>query len=109
METAIGIKTEIWNNIIEYLTNNDWEIAYKYDNFDAGIDHDFLILKKGEEEILFGWDNWFEGEIQAKPERLKEIEQRHSIRFKKGEAENLNPKVVELHRGWRKMKFWKKK
>ena len=73
-------------------------MTYKYDNFDAGIDFDFVILKRDGEEILFGWDNWFEGEIQCSEQRMIEIEKIANQKFKKGNPENLKPEVIALYR-----------
>lgn len=100
METATGIETKLWNEIIKKLVTDQWIVAYKYANFDAGIDFDFLILQKEGEEILFGWDNWFEGEIQCSNQRMMEIEEMTNQKFKKGEPENLKPDVIALNRKW---------
>jgi hypothetical protein len=102
MVIATDIKTEMWNEIIRLCVANDWTVTYKYDNFDAGIDADFVILEKGTEEILFGWDNWFEGEIQCSEERLKQIEEIVQFKFNRGEPTNLKPELVALHRRWKK-------
>ncbi|NEM96340.1 hypothetical protein [Pontibacter burrus] len=98
MVIAIGIETELWSRIIRMLRNEGWKVLYKYDNFDAGIDFDFIILKKDSEEILFAWDNWFEGEIKCREDQMKHIEQHLGITFKLGEPENLKPEIIELYR-----------
>ena len=59
MIIATNIKTAQWNRVVQQLVNDDWIPIFKYDNFDAGIDSDFIILEKGDEEILLGWDNCF--------------------------------------------------
>jgi hypothetical protein len=97
MITAIDIKTELWNTIIETLINDDWKVIYKYDAFDAGIDFDLIILEKNNEKILFGWDNWLEGEMQCSKIRLKEIEICMKMEFKAGQANTLKPEVVNLY------------
>jgi len=98
METATNIETNLWNTLIKKLIADQWRVIYKYDNFDAGIDFDLLILEKSGEEILLGWDNWFEGEIQCSKERMTRIEELASQEFKKGEPENLKPEVIALYR-----------
>lgn len=98
METATGIDTNLWSELIKKLVANQWVVTCKYDNFDAGVDFDFLILKRDGEEILFGWDNWFEGEIQCSEERMGEIEEIANQKLKKGEPENLKPEVIKLYR-----------
>ena len=107
MLIAINIKTDIWNKVIELLTKDNWKVTYKYDGFDAGIDSDFVILEKDNEEILFGWDNWFEGEIKCAEDRMKEIEKLIGEKFQKGEPINLKPEVIQSYNIdglWSKMK-----
>lgn len=101
METATGIKTKIWNALIESHINDGWTLTYKYDNFDAGIDFNFIILENDREEILFGWDNWFEGEFQCSKHRMSQIEKQFNQKFDKGEPENLKPKMIALIRKWK--------
>lgn len=107
MTTAISIKTDLWNKAIEILLQNQWVCTYKYDNFDAGIDFDFIILVKDNEEILLGWTNWFEGEIQCSDSRMREIENSLSTKFKKGTPESLKPETVHLLRNWETGAFYK--
>lgn len=98
MITAINIKTERWNKIIMLLLAEGWTVRYKYDNIDAGIDFDFLILEKENEEILFGWDNWCEGEIQCSEDRMRSLEQLAKYSFTIGEPENLKPAIILMYR-----------
>jgi len=102
MKIATNIKTELWNDIVHQLINNNWTCTFKYDNFDAGIDSDFIILEKEQEEILLGWDNWFEGEIKCSKHRMQEIEELVDVEFTYGEPVNLKPEVIELHRKWKR-------
>ena len=97
MVIAINIKTDLWNKVIELLIKDNWTVKYKYDGFDAGIDSDLLILKKNNEEILFGWDNWFEGEIKCDENRMNEIERLIGVELKKGEPINLKPEVIQTY------------
>lgn len=101
MVVATKIETGLWNKIIGLLIEDNWTVTYKYDNFDAGIDADFVIIEKDNEEILFGWDNWFEGEIQCSAERMEKIEDLVQFKFEKGEPVNLKPGVVDLYRKWK--------
>jgi hypothetical protein len=101
MIIATDIETSLWNRILEHLIAEGWSVSYKYDNYDAGIDSDFVILQKEQEEILFGWDNWFEGEIQASESHVKSIEENFRIQFNYGEPVNLKPGVIDLHRKWK--------
>lgn len=109
METATNIETDLWNKLIKYHIDNGWNLTYKYDNFDAGIDFDFIIIENKGEEILFGWDNWFEGELQCSKQRMKQIEELFNQKFKKGDPENLKPDVIDLNRKWKLEDRWNAK
>lgn len=98
MPIAIGIKTENWNQCIEELLNSGWEKSYKYDQFDAGIDFDFIRLEKGNEKILLGWDNWFEGEIKAEQKHLDFLTKKTGIEFRLGEPKNKKAVIVMYDR-----------
>jgi hypothetical protein len=98
--TSVNIKTEIWNDAIKLLVDKQWIVVYKYDLFDAGIDYDLIVLENEGEHILFGWDNWMEGEIQAEEIRMKEIEQQLKTNFQRGVPVNLKESVVSI--------FWKR-
>lgn len=107
MVIAVNIETNLWNTIIKFLIKENWKISYKYDGIDAGIDFGFLILEKNNEEILFGWDNWVEGEIKCEEARLRYIEQQFGVSFELGEPENLKPEIIELYRKQTVKKWWK--
>ena len=98
MVVAIDIKTNLWNDIIDSLLRNGWHQTYRYDNVDAGIDFDFVILRKDDEEILMGWDNWVEGEIKCTEGRLAEIGYKLKISFKKGDPVNLKPEIIGMYK-----------
>lgn len=97
MITAVDIKTELWNEVFDYLINDGWIVMYKYDGFDAGIDYDLIILEKQQEKILLGWDNWQEGEMQCSKASLKMIETYMKLDFKIGSPNSLKPEVVRLY------------
>ena len=71
---AVDIPTDLWNDIITRLVAGGWNVIEKYDNFDAGIDYDSLILEKDGERIEFEWTNWTEGELRCTAARLDAIE-----------------------------------
>lgn len=98
MITAINIETNLWNRIINLLKFSNWVETYRYDEFDAGIDFDFAVLEKDGEEVIFGWDNWVEGEIQCSEPRMKTIEYLVGEVFKKGEPVNLKLEVIKLYK-----------
>lgn len=98
MITAVNIETNLWNRIISLLKEEGWIETHRYKNFDAGIDSDFIILEKEENEILFGWDNWLEGEIQSTESLIEEIESKVGITLEKGEPVSLKQEVVKLCR-----------
>ncbi len=83
MVTAKYIETGLWNRIINLLIENKWEVTYEYDGMDAGIDFNSVTLKKEDEEIMFEWTNWEEGEIKCRTLlRLNEIEEMIGQKFK---------------------------
>lgn len=90
MKIATDVKTADWNSIVEGLREDGWKMSNKYLGFDAGIDYDFLVLRKGENSIEFAWGNWFEGEIKAEEELLQMIQEKFTLRFSFGEATLLD-------------------
>lgn len=96
MKVAIHIKTDDWNRIIDGLKADGWKPESQYDGFDAGIDFDFLVLKKGAERMRFGWDNWFEGEIQCSDERFEALSRKFGIAFEYGAPNSLKPEVIAM-------------
>ena len=93
-KVAVNIKTEDWNQIIANLKEKGWMTSYKYSGFDAGIDHDFQILKKGSMKILFGWSNWFEGEIKCNDKTFKYLEDELDREFEYGEPTTLKNSLI---------------
>lgn len=97
-KTAINIKTERWNKIISGLKKRGWIVTAKYYGFDAGIDHDFLILRKGFKKVMFGWTNWFEGEIKCNNIMFRYLESEFKIDFEYGEPTSLKPSIISTYR-----------
>ena len=52
MITAINIETSLWDRIISLMKSHNWVESYRYDNFDARLDFDFVVLVKDGEEVL---------------------------------------------------------
>lgn len=80
---ATHIATELFNNIIEFLRNNEWELIAAYNDllYDKGIDFDFYQFIKDADEILLAWDNWCEGEMKTSKAISDEITRHLSINF----------------------------
>ena len=97
-KTAINIKTEKWNKLISDLKNRGWIITAKYYGFDAGIDDDFLILRKGFKKIIFGWTNWLEGEIKCNDKIFEYLKNEFKMEFEFGKPTSLKPKVILTYR-----------
>lgn len=96
--TAIDIRTERWSDIILYCKSQGWEIISEYEGFDKGIDFDFYTLKKGDEEIKFGWDNFSEGEMTCKEPVMVEIETGMNIRLKrKGDPDEQTGELKDTY------------
>ena len=105
MKIATDIKTEDWNRIIQGLLEEGWKMKNKYRGFDAGIDYDFLVLKKGESNIEFAWGNWFEGEIKCDEEVMEMLQEKFKLQFAFGEPTHLNsteirPTTLEVLKNW---------
>lgn len=98
MKVAINIETEIWSNIIKVLKEESWEEVESYMGGDAGIDFDFLILKRRNEQIQFGWGNFEEGEIKCKRSLFHYLENKFELTFEYGEAKNLSLEVICITR-----------
>jgi hypothetical protein len=105
LKIATNIKTEDWNRIISGLKTESWTVDSKYNEFDAGIDFDFLVLKKNNEEIIFGWDNWVEGEIKCSDRLMNELSTKFKMDFTFGQPTNLKQSVIWLT----KIQNWKNK
>lgn len=88
-KTVLNIKTEKWNEIISELKQRGLIVTAKYYGFDAGIDDDFLVLRKGLKKILFGWTNWFEGEIKCNDQIFNYLESEFKLEFKYGKPTSL--------------------
>lgn len=97
-KTAVNIKTEKWNEIIFGLRKKGWIVTAKYYGFDAGIDDDFLILRKGLKKIMFGWSNCLEGEIRCSDRNFKYLESEFDCEFEFGKPVNLKTLVVMTYR-----------
>ncbi len=93
-KTAINIETKRWREIICKLRSRGWVVTSKYYGFDAGIDEDFWILRKGFKKILFAWNNWSEGEIKCEDKIFEFLESEFMIKFQYGVPTNLKPTVV---------------
>ncbi|ARV10008.1 hypothetical protein BTO05_10310 [Winogradskyella sp. PC-19] len=97
-KTAINIETEKWKSIISGLRNKGWKLTAKYNGFNAGIDDDFLILRKGFKKIMFGWSNWLEGEIKCSDKLFRYLETEFETEFEYGKPSNLKPLVILTYR-----------
>ena len=96
-----GIVTDEWNRLLEHCVETGWKCVFSYDMFDKGIDYDLYILERPGEEIRFGWDNWFEGEIQCSPQMRTELEGLLGHQLEEGELSTLKSEVVEIVTGGR--------
>lgn len=77
--TVKDIPTAEFNEIIESLIKSGWKKTYEYGGFDAWIDYGKVILKNKNEKLIFEWDNWFEGSIEAKEKTLDKIAETYNL------------------------------
>ncbi|MCH9660067.1 MAG: hypothetical protein K0U54_04060 [Bacteroidetes bacterium] len=78
---AVHINTDQWNQIIDTLKRKGWFVTYKYFGFDAGIDYDRIIVRRGFKKITFQWTNWMEGEIVCSDELFDYLESEFNMTF----------------------------
>ena len=92
IKIATNIETCIFYSIIEFLKTDKWNLRAEYDEniFDKGIDFDFYEFQRDGEKIRLAWNNWFEGEIEARTETLNEIARHFKIDLKYNEPEYLH-------------------
>ena len=97
-KTAIKIETNKWSVIISELRKRGWIVTAKYYGFDAGIDDDFLVLRKGLKKIMFGWSIWLDGEIKCSDKLFDYLETEFNMEFEYGKPINLKPMVILIYR-----------
>jgi len=70
-----NIDTQKGEEIISGLRKQKWKLVSQYSlfAFDKGIDYDDYRLKKGDEELYFEWDNWFEWTVVGCKQTLEHI------------------------------------
>lgn len=75
-----NVETETWHRVIEDLESHGFQMVYRYDGMDAGIDYNRFDLKNGAGElVVFEWDNWAEGEIRGEPARLETLREKYRL------------------------------
>jgi hypothetical protein len=65
LATIIDISDERFKPLFEQLIEQGWKVSSKYDGFDAGIEYDYLRLRKGFKTMKCEWDNWSEWSIEG--------------------------------------------
>jgi hypothetical protein len=95
--TFIDVPTKDLNNIVWWLKNNNWEVKYKYDGVDAGIDFDLIIFGQGKYEIRIGWTNYEEGEVQCDLDYADMITLINNKTYKIGKPSSLKEAIVSMY------------
>lgn len=96
--TAVNIHAELWHELFGHLVADEWHVSYWYDSLDLSLDFDLIIFEKNGEEIIFGWDLWFDGEIQCSHKRMSQLQVTANQELQIGQPLNLYPKAVRLYR-----------
>lgn len=96
--TATDIPAKDWKRIIAGLTSEGWVTAFEHARHDAEFDFEYRRMTKGREQILFGWDNWDEGEIRCSSRQMRVIGVHYGIDLYFGEPSNLRPGAVAIIR-----------
>lgn len=76
LATIQDIPAETFEPLFEQLVSSGWKVRSKYAGFDAGIDYDRLLLRKGLGTLKCEWDNWSEWSIEGKRHLIEEIASR---------------------------------
>lgn len=103
---ATGIDTLLWKKVVVELYQEGWKVIEKYENFDAGVDFDFILLRRSGMSAYFGWDYIHEGEIKAKTETLNYLSSKFKINFQYEEPKSLTAGVIRLTRLRTYFKRW---
>jgi hypothetical protein len=75
-----NVGTELWHRVMDDLTAEGFSVVYVYGGADAGVDYSRYDLQDGAGElIVFEWDNWSEGEIEAAPARLRSLREKYHL------------------------------
>ncbi len=61
------------------MVSSGWKVRSKYAGFDAGIDYDSVLLRKGSGTLKCEWDNWSEWSIEGKRRFIEEIAERSKL------------------------------
>jgi len=79
LATIQEISGEAFEPLFEQLVSSGWKVCSKYTGFDAGIDYDRLLLRKGFGTLKCEWDNWSEWSIEGKRHLIEEIADRSKL------------------------------
>jgi hypothetical protein len=73
LATIKDIPTERFNALRAQLLSDGWTQTYEYTGFDAWIDYGCLKLRKGKDRLKLEWDNWTEGSVEGRQDRVVAI------------------------------------
>jgi hypothetical protein len=73
------IPTEKFTEIIHSMIAGGWTQTYVYNGMDAWIDYGEVRLTDGITNLVFEWDNWYEGIIKGPEEALIKIKKQYGI------------------------------
>ena len=94
MKVAVNIEYDIWRNFIHELLQENWKVVEKYCAYDASIDFDFVILRKNNNIIIFGWELLDEGEIKTNNYGFEILNLIRKTKFEFGRPKVLNFKTM---------------
>lgn len=79
LATIQDVPAETFGPLFEQLVSSGWQVRSKYAGFDAGIDYDCVLLRKGFGTLRCEWDNWSEWSIEGKRRLIEEIAERSKL------------------------------
>ncbi len=80
LATIQDVSAEAFEPLFDQLVSSGWKVRSKYAGFDAGIDYDRLLLRKGFGTLKCEWDNWSEWSIEGRRDLIEEIADRSKLR-----------------------------
>ena len=79
--TLENIDTQVGNRILDTLKAEGWRQVEQFSPLaiQKGIDYDSYRLRRGLDELVLEWDNWFEWKLSGPRELVDEIARRFSL------------------------------
>jgi len=77
--TIENIDGDKFKELVSALESRGWRVSSRYFNFDAGMDHDGIRLRRGFATLKCEWDNWSEWSIEGSRAIVEKIAAEHNL------------------------------